>query len=127
MDFLNFDGLQTFLLKLKGLFISKSDAKNYVRQISATENSITFYDGNNAELCKIIFDGDVSISGTALDNITDADIDAVFDDDLTTTVTGGTTDITNSELDPVFNGDDNVTVDGGNDISADDIDSLFNP
>ena len=125
MYFLNFDGLRYFYSFLKSRFIQKSAANNFVRRISATDNSVTFYDGNQNELCKIIFDGSVSISGSALNELDYSDMDAIFDDDPKTTVTGGTTDITDSELGPVFNGDDNVTVDGGNDFSADDINDLF--
>ena len=125
LNFLTFNGLQTFYNKIKEKFVTKTAAKNYVRRISATENSVTFYDGNNTELCKIIFDGNTSIGGAALNELDTADLDAIFDDDPKTTVTGGTTDITDSELDSVFNGDNNVTVDGGDDFSADDINDLF--
>ena len=107
-------------------YATKSATKNYVRRITATENSVTFLDGNENELCRIIFEGKVTVSGSALNELDTADMNAVFDNDPQPTLTGGTTDITDSELGPVFNGDNNVTVDGGEDISADDINNLFN-
>ena len=67
LDFLNFDGLRAFYLKLKEKFLSKSDAsstyatkteqKNYIRSIVQVDDRLQFLDGNGNIVCEMYFSG----------------------------------------------------------------------